>query len=79
MYFYIAEPFHEIQISLDIVKKKSTILLDKPNKNDKLDILLALWVHPIFWLDGRFILFLSYGHMRKKERIVFWGYNNHEQ
>ncbi len=42
MYFSIAEPFHEIQISLDIVKKKSTILLDKPNKNDKLDILLAL-------------------------------------
>ena len=42
MYFFKAEPFHEIQISLDIVKKKSTILLDKPNKNDKLDILLAL-------------------------------------
>ena len=42
MYFFKAEPFHEIQISLDIVKKKSTILLDEPNKNDKLDILLAL-------------------------------------
>ena len=71
MYFFKAEPFHEIQISLDIVKKKSTILLDEPNKNDKLDILLALCVHPILFIGWAVHMIYFLWSYEEKERIVF--------
>ena len=56
---------------LDIVKKESAVLLDEPNKSDKLETLLALCVHPILFIGWAIHMIYFLWSYEEKERIVF--------